>query len=397
MRVQIPSWQKAVAVFVMAAAAVVAMGQKKGNASSSPSTTSSPSAPTPPAQSAGSSAPVEVQMLAYGGLDEIMQKLATSVCASTPTGDVLVLDGPSLQNLQNFDAFYANAEALIAAFNQMAGASGAGGSGIDDFADITSAVAAAAAASTSETASSFTIADPTPALVLIHHLQLEDAAKCKVPVYAGVYGADMAAGVPVTQMQYDPKTKTVKPTPTTLHSVQEELNQIAQVRETALGQVPAPAAGAGAQQSATATAFNNLDQTYNTFLGSLSAPIATGPPLLSSVLSGFRLRGRIASADQKQSILGIYVSAVFAGGTQQDRKNLFTAIFTGDWIRYSGGVGVNVIVFRIAGAQSGQKSQILFTDFLRYRSPLEQISAPAGYNGAGKQGDNLKDVPNVIN
>ena len=52
----------------------------------------------------------------------------------------------------------------------------------------------------------------------------------------------------------------------------------------------------------------------------------------------------------------MYLSIVAAGGTQQDRKNLLTNLFTGDLIRYSGGVSVNAIVFLIAS----DDSKILF-------------------------------------
>jgi hypothetical protein len=137
-------------------------------------------------------------------------------------------------------------------------------------------------------------------------------------------------------------------------------------------------------------AFNNLDGSYNSFLAGLSTPNATtGQPGLSSILQGYHLRALLGTATKDSPILGIYINVAAAGGTQQDRKNIITALFTGDWIRYSGGVSLNVIVFKIAG----DDSKILFSDLLRYRTPLKTISKPKGYNGAGSAGDNLGDLP----
>jgi hypothetical protein len=96
-------------------------------------------------------------------------------------------------------------------------------------------------------------------------------------------------------------------------------------------------------------------------------------------------------------MLGIYVSISAAGGTQQVRKNLITALFTGDWIRYSGGVSVNIIVFQIAnGATANEdKSEILLSDLIRYRTPLGSVKTPNGYDHAPEAGDNLSKIPEL--
>jgi hypothetical protein len=136
-------------------------------------------------------------------------------------------------------------------------------------------------------------------------------------------------------------------------------------------------------------AYNNIDGTYNSFLAGLSTPNSTtGTPALASILQGYRLRGLLIKA-QTDPVLVIYLSIAAAGGTQQDKKNLIFSLTWGDWIRYSGGVSVNVIIFQVGGA----KPRILFSDLLRYRTPLGQIGKPKGYNGAGNQGDNLSDLP----
>jgi len=420
--------------------------------SSTPAPSSSPSASNGSSQGApASNAPLEVEMLSYGALDQILGKVSRYSCgqkfingdsAPLPFKKVLVLDSPTLQNLQAYDTFYANAEALKSSFNAMTGQSGAG-AGIDVFADITNAVAAVAIATTTESSFSFTIQDPTAAIALLHHLQSEDSDACKKAYYAGVYTVNEIQGVRVNGQP--------------LNTVSQELDDLATTRALALQYVvgqylPAPAAGTvpcvaaksvatgvmtgGTTTGATTTggvttggtttggittggtttggittggtttggspvltvnpqdpciaAFNNIDTTYNTFLGGLSTPSATtGTPAIAQILQGYRLRGLFLKGTESDPILAIYLNVAAAGGTQQDRKNLLLSLFYGDLIRYSGGVSVNVIVFQIAG----NNSKILFSDLLRYRTPLKQISKPKGYNGAGSAGDNLEDLP----
>jgi hypothetical protein len=419
-----------VGAFVQLSVPVAA--QKKGSGGSAPQAAPSASPSTPTA----SNAPMEVEMLSYGGLDKILDKVATYACSQNPQR-VVILDAPTLQNLEAFDSFYANAEALRAAFEAMTPAAKAGG-GIDDFADITNAVATVAMASTSESSFSFTILDPTVALVLLHHLQQQTSSTpCKNAYYAGVYSVH--------------EIDNAKINGNPLNTVDAELNALAQMRSASLRSVlqgiagvPCPAtktAVTGAVTGATITggtttggtttggtttggtttggtttggttvggqatggtpvlavssqdpcisAFNNLDGTYNSFLAGLSTPnAATNQPSLSSILQGYRLRALFQTATKTSPLLGVYVNVAVAGGTQQDRKNLLLSLFYGDLIRYSGGVSVNVIVFQVAG----DDSKILFSDLLRYRTPLKQIKAPAGYDGAGSAGDNLGDLP----
>lgn len=400
-------WPEAIILVGLLTAVPMTNAQKKG--SSAPSAAASPAASG--AGATASNAPFEVEMLSYGALDQILQKLGDYSCKQHINGDtnagvfdtVVVLDSPTLQNLQAFDSFYANAETLISAFDTMTSKAGAGG-GIDDFADITNAVVAAATSSNSEASFTFTIQDPTVAIALLHHLQSSSTSKgCQDAYYGGVYSVNEVTGAKINGKD--------------LNTVSQELDRLARTRSTALkfvvGQYkPAPAVGAlpclatptvaaGASagntpiyavssQDPCVAAFNNLDGTYNSFLAGLSAPNSTsGLPAFASILQGYRLRALFGTATETKPILAIYLNVAVAGGTQQDRKNLITALFTGDWIRYSGGVSVNVIVFQIGG----KKSKILFSDLLRYRTPLKTISKPKGYNGAGSAGDNLDDLP----
>jgi hypothetical protein len=396
-----------IAVFLFVS---VASAQKKGGAAAPASAAPAPAAAT------ASTAPFEVEMLSYSALDKIMDKLSNYACQATPRNagaaaysSVVVLDSPALQALQAYDAFSVNAKAIASGFSALQAPAGAG-AGIDDFADITNAVVAAAVSSTSETSFSFTIQDPTAAVVLLNHLRTETAPICKKAFYAGVYSVDLTVtptfhGVPIS-------------------SVSDQLNALAGLRISALsaimsagqgntaalrnaaGCAPTPSGAATlnlggvpvypfAAQDPCITAFNNLDASYNAFLQGLSTPNSTtGAPALSSILQGYRLRALFASATVANPILGIYVNVAAAGGTQQVRKNLITAVITGDWIRYSGGVSVNVIAFQIANGATavGDKSEILLSDLIRYRTPLGTIKKPGGYDHAAEAGDNLDKI-----
>jgi hypothetical protein len=383
-----------------------------------PKTAPASSTPTAaaPAAASSSNAPLEIEMLSYGALDKIMDKIATYACKNASDassyGGIVVLDAPALQALQAYDGFTVNVKALNDAFAMMQGTAGAG-SGIDDFADITSAVATAATASTSEMSFTFTIQDPTAALVMLHHLQSQKSPACKPAAYAGVYGAS-EAGVPTLNG-------------TKLLSASAQLKDLAGKRIDALkgisdagqgttkalidkgGCAPVPTGSTTVVTTSPPyqlfpiqaadpcfAAFTNLDNSYNTFLQSLSGiNAATNQPVLSSVLQGYHLRAALASGTTAKPLLGIYVNIAAAGGTQQDRKNLLTAVITGDWIRYSGGASVNVIVFKIANGATAQadQSQILYSDLLRYRTPLGHIKSPGKYDNAPEAGDNLDSVP----
>lgn len=412
--------------------------QKKGAGASSANPSSSSSTPSAASNPTASNAPFEVEMLAYGGLDALSKQIAAYACSkatplqqlgavnptATKFAKVVVIDPPTIQALQAYDAFMGNATAIASAFGKMEGLTSSGG-GIDDFSDITNAVTAVAVASTSESSFSFTIQDPSVALILLHQLQgITANSACTGAYYAGIYSVNEAHNVTLhgtsivsvpdtltalaglrmdtlkalmtSGQSFDPAVRTQIP----CAPVPSATAIAAPTPEAPPGGGPAPAPFPSlysvSSQDPCIAAFNNLDGTYNTFLGGLSTPNATtGQPVLASILQGFRLRTLFSSASLTEPMLGIYVSVAAAGGTQQDRKNLLTAIFTGDWIRYSGGVSVNLVVFQIAhGATAAEdNSKILFSDVIRYRTPLEKIKRPGKYDDSAEAGDNLSQIP----
>jgi hypothetical protein len=427
------TWRILSILLLAGVCALNADAQKKSAASSAAS--AAPSAASSSSGAAASNAPVEVEWLSYSALDEILQKVAEYSCdpAQRKFDKVLVLDPPTLQALQAYDSFFAQAESLRVAFNSMAGKSGAG-SGIDDFSDITNAVAAAAVATTSETSYNFTIQDPTAAIVLLGKLQKKATPEtCKSIYYAGIYSAHDITNSIVDADQHNTakdntdNKDTIKDkventgtdqdttakdetdndntsTSNNVPSVTKELKNLAITRRNALLAIlgkPNKLACVAAKTPVTGTsnpivytvnaqdpciaAFTSLDGTYNSFLTALSTPNSTtGQPAVSAAIQGYKLRALLQTANANNPALGIYLSVAAAGGTMQDRKNLITAVFTGDWIRYSGGVSVNVILFQVKGDQS----KILFSDLLRYRTPLTSIKRPIPHKDFNA-GDNL--------
>jgi len=250
----------------------------------------------------------------------------------------------------------------------------AAGAGGDVFSDIVNAVAAVLIAANSETGSTITIQDSSAALALFFNLSKD--AKCQTSkpqiVYPGIYG-----------------------TGTDLTNFNSSLDQVINARATALAGLAAiqpQTAPQGAQPPMRLTAFNTLDTSFTQFFQSwFAANGTTGLSALTPIVQGFSLRQRLlmekgaTKTGYRRQVYVVYVSVAAAGGTLQDRKNAISALTTGDWIRYSGGVVVNAMVL----SRSGQAP--LFSGVLRYRSPLTHIKKPIDPNST-HYGDNMGDV-----
>jgi len=146
------------------------------------------------------------------------------------------------------------------------------------------------------------------------------------------------------------------------------------------------------------TAFNTFDTAFTQFFQSWFAASSTsgsptsGLSALTPIVQGFSLRQRLligkniaGTADERQLYL-VYINVAAAGGTLQDRKNAISALTTGDWIHYSGGVVLNAMILRKSNPQGP-----IFSGVLRYRSPLTHIKKPLDPD-ATHYGDNLGDV-----
>lgn len=261
--------------------------------------------------------------------------------------------------------------------------SDAAGAGGDVFSDITNAVAAVLIAGNTESSSTITIPDISAAIKLSTYLtQNESTTGCGIAnnntaavggevVYPGVYG--------VSNSLQD------------FNSLVDNLTNARQLAIAGLSSIPIPS-GQGAQMPLKLTAFNSFDATFNQFFQTWFAVNATtGQNGLAPIIEGYNLRKRLtaplnAAGKPDRQVYAVFVNVAAAGGTLQDRKNALSALTTGDWIRYSGGVIVNQIVFRESSART-----ILFSDVSRYRTPLTHIKKPINKNST-HYGDDLGDM-----
>jgi hypothetical protein len=324
---------------------------------SGPSSTSSPATAAQPASSPSNTGPFESQMLAYGALDEVTRTIANRTCHeyhAAPPGRIVVLDQASLTSLAAYDSFDAITRHLARSYQalnvqQPAPGAGGGGGGVDLMADIVSAVSAVLIASNTETASSITIQDSSAALKLVLYLGANSECAQAQITYA-------SASPPNERMV----------------AITNILNAVSNARSDALQNlVPNGKAG-----------FDALDQTYNSFIQSLVSASSTGQPLLASIIQGYGIRQALRAPG---TVFSVFVNVATAGGTQQVRKNALTALVTGDWIRYSGGIVINTMIMRY------DTGAILFSDVLRYRSPLTKIRKPL-HEKSTRYGDNLGDT-----
>jgi hypothetical protein len=123
---------------------------------------------------------------------------------------------------------------------------------------------------------------------------------------------------------------------------------------------PGPSQGPGGQGTGGPTQSTSAAQQP-----SVSGSSTTGAGLVS-LEQGAALNEILAEEDTYV----LYADVVAAGGTQRDRKNIFTLI-TGDWISYSGGAVVNVALIH------SQDTSLELADTLRYRTALARhISSP---------------------
>lgn len=251
----------------------------------------------------------------------------------------------------------------------------AAGAGGDVFSDITNAVAAVLIAGNSETGSTITIQDTSAAVTLFSDLTHDKqctASQAEI-VYPGIYG-----------------------TGTDLTNFNAGLDKVINARAKALAALAAiqpQTAPQGAPPPMRLTAFNTIDTAFTQFFQSwLASSATTGLSALTPIVQGFGLRQRVlvglntAGTGDERQVYIVYVNVAAAGGTLQDRKNVITALTTGDWIRYSGGVVMNTMIFRKSTPQVP-----LFSDVLRYRTPLTKIKKPL-HKDATSYGDNLGDA-----
>lgn len=334
----------------------------------------------------------ETQMLAYGAVNQLSSSIAAEVCKIPQGSTVILFDQASFQNLQMWQSFQAGAALLAGAYNTLYQRSetptqqdqklqdqiqsfsqGPSWAGATEFGAL-SGLVTALSASTANNASTFTIQDSTLAVSIAH--QLKRCPSAPALVYYPLFGSYVdAAG----------SSHRVHDTMEKLNSVRAAVQQqvLARDRQTSIGSV---------------AVLQDLNQQYDQLFTSLLVPTAqvagatagTAPVGITSLIQGADLEYRL----QQPNTFILYADVVAAGGTQIDRKNLLTVLFTGDWISYSGGLIANVALTK------SSDNSLIFSDTLRYRTarwlPFATVSHPIIRPNVEmtNSGDNLSSICN---
>jgi hypothetical protein len=275
----------------------------------------------------------------------------------------------------------------------------------DPISDATGLLSAIAISSNTESAGSITIPDSAMAVALTAALKGEANCKDKSIIYPPLFGSGSLSDVSSAST----KSPAV---------IQSDIQQVDDVRKIAHDEVSArntkyiadhPAAPAtpaiqatgnspavsakpatpGAGDTVLTAALTDVDGLYDGFMNSLlQVNSSTGVVGVASIIQGRQLATLIAGtkdADGAGSVGPAYVliaSVVAAGGTTHVHKTFWTALSTGDKYSYSGGVTVNVALWKWPNKSP------TYSKIDRYRSPLMKLNAPSNVTGV-KAGDNL--------
>lgn len=413
-------------LFVLWAALAFGQGSKK----SSSTTGASPAGPSQPASSttssspASSSAAIESQMLAGGGLNHIADAIASDVCTKFPdkadgdvgpTSTVVIFDSASFASLQAYEAFIANASAIVSLYESLLpddsndpnipdkkklnvllqtyvskwnpstptrsiGISGT----IDPFSDANSVISSIAIASTSETPGSIVFPDSSMAVAVTGSLfSNPDCMKKNLrvaypPLFGGGSASDFSSADIQTELDIVNEVRGY-----VTNAVQAANNDWIAKHTPQNGTAPANG------DPILTAALSDITTQYDNYI----APyLQMGPNGTSSgigpVVQGYQLANLLAG---KMDAKGRYThpayillaTVVSAGGTMRDHKSFWTALGNGDKITFSGGLIVSVVMWQ------PNANGPVFSKVLRYRSPFSTLKDPSDMNNLA-DGDSLK-------
>jgi hypothetical protein len=139
--------------------------------------------------------------------------------------------------------------------------------------------------------------------------------------------------------------------------------------------------------------LGDINGLYDNFMNSLlQINSSTGVIGSASVIQGYQLATLLKGVQNDDSTwkqtpaFVLLASVINAGGTELDHKTIWTALWSGDKITYSGGAIVNVSLWRADSALP------IYVDVLRYRVPFSELNDPGNVDGVDA-GDNLKEKP----
>lgn len=368
-------------------------GTQKGGGQSSQSQTGQSSG----GQGGGGGSPFfETEMLAYGGVNELAYAIAESVCSSAaiPNGSrILIYDQTSLQNLQAWQAFKSTGEMLRSAYNTLLpppappaptsknfapalSTSSASSSAFFAGSDVSNLITALAA-STTNTASTFNIPDSTMAVALLH--QFLRVAGCSGKL----------------KLKYFPLKGDSAGSAKAAASLDAVLTPVNEARAAVQQLVNGLGGSTDVTKNSEYLVFADLNTQYDQWIGAVingisqnqtSTQFTPGPNVgITSLLQGAEIE---ADMTDPHTFL-LYANVVVAGGTQRDRKNIFS-LFLGDFITYSGGLVVNV------GMVQPVTDSLIMADVLRYRTANTRLHGvhESKYVESTDSGDNVYSLCN---
>jgi hypothetical protein len=408
---------------MLASSVGLAVAQTKKAAGAAAGPASSAAQPAAAAASPSSSAAIESQMLAFGALDHIASAVAATVCKdipdpwpltpaspgvpaipAVPRSTVVIYDLASFASLQSYEAFIANAGAIVSLYETLLPNSGDPNhndkatlngilsklapnnhpnrpapralglsSTIDPFSDATSMLSAIAIASNTESPGSIVIPDSAMAVAVTRQL-------------AGTGGCPTK----ISQVIYPPLFGNASSTDFSSADIQSDLQVVQVARDFVVKAVDLQTKGnpATTADGVLTSALTDVNGMYDTFLNSLlQVNSSTGIVGSAAVIQGYQLANALAGPVETN---GSYLHPAFillasilsAGGTERDHKNIWTALWSGDKITYSGGLVVNVALWH-----SDDKMPI-YSGLLRFRAPFSNILNPKNQTDL-TAGDNL--------
>jgi hypothetical protein len=379
----------------------------------------------------------ESQSLAYGGVDNIAAAIGTRICSSIPDGStrrIFIYDSATFGNvalvsgflmqlrlttaalqafvdippgtvpdaglakqIQDLQERVAKLEAQVSELERRGAPPPPGklGVGLATAESVLQALGPYISASTTDKNTNFNLSDAAIAMNVTHYLTGTCRAKVQViypriglPIDTVVGGhsanqmlqnllmtlfmiqRQASALVQAGEDKYLPSPSTSEqttpgPTPSTTKSI-TPATQI---------QIPKTFAGLDYQS------FSGANGLLNQILAYYTQPLPGGTaPAIASVAQGYQLLQELAKPDSNV----LFMEGTAAGGTQRIRKNLITNLFTGDWIRYSGGA---IVAYGVLDLASGE---MFPTDTHRFITPYTTIrKADKQGTKAARAGDNL--------
>lgn len=423
-----------VALIICSTASLSAQG-KKGGGGGSGAASSQPAAASSSSQASSTTATIEAQMLTYGGLDLMSPSIANNVCANVnDLATIVIFDQTTFANLQAYAAFYTSSKLLVSQYeaidsdpkdfrsklqalaeqhNQAAQTAAqqsktplaqkrAGymsemlkaktfdlglSSTVDPFGDAAQ-MASAIAASNTESGGTIVMPDSAVAVVLSRDLRHTEscAAKKITVIYPPLFGKGSVSDTSsidigsVMQVVEDARNVTEQ-----YVIAQNE----AYIKNHAPGTGQSNPAVSGGNPTL-ATMLSDANGLYDTLANSLTQiNSATGVLGMASVVQGYELATLLAgqknsdnSGWQTPPAYILLASVLGAGGTEHTHKNVWTILWKGDDITYSGGLVVNTALWRV------DSNGPIVSKIYRYRMPYSHVQSPSNTTGV-TNGDNL--------